>query len=92
MPQLMKLYQSNKVEDRLGTASVLLSYSLKAKRKDFFIKTLKRENLNDFLGNEDIKKDIVLGCKIFKGKDIEKIRKEVSDFESKNISSVTNSF
>ncbi|MGH7976285.1 MAG: hypothetical protein ACREDS_05475 [Limisphaerales bacterium] len=92
MPQVLKLYQSNKVEDRLGTASVLISYSLKAKRKDIFVKTLKGEDLGVFLRDEDLKKEIAFGCNTFKGTDIDKIRKMASEAELKDTSSVTNKF
>ncbi|HEX3857711.1 MAG TPA: hypothetical protein VHY30_10505 [Verrucomicrobiae bacterium] len=80
VPQLMKLYQSNKIQskDRLGVASLLLGYSLKSKRKDIFLETLKGENLKEFLRDERLKWEIELGCKIFEGKDIDKIHNEVS--------------
>jgi hypothetical protein len=86
VPQLMDLRQSKYAskEDKLGITSILLGYSLKTNRKDIFIKTLNGINMDEALQDDSIKMDVTLGCKIFTGKEIEKLRKQLDDFDLKN--------
>lgn len=86
IPKIIKLRQSENVpkRDRYNLTSILLSYALNIQQKEIFLKTLKGENLKELMQDEALKQDIISGIKLFKGKDIDKIRKMVNDIKSQN--------
>jgi RHS repeat-associated protein len=94
VPELMDLKDAKATpeKDKLNCISILLLYSVKSDRKDIFIKTLAGENIKQILQNDDVKLDLISGCKYFEGKDIEKIRQSLEAvMEENSNSSNTNS-
>lgn len=79
VPELLALKAAKETPeaDRLALISILLGYSMKADRKDVFVKTLQGEDFKNILQNDQIKTDVASGCEIFEGEDIDKIRQEL---------------
>jgi hypothetical protein len=84
IPQLMALKQAKKTSEynKINLTTTLLIYSIKANRKDIFIKTLEGVDMKKILQDDDIKLDVTSGCKYFEGADIDKIREEMESTTS----------
>jgi hypothetical protein len=48
-----------------------------AEQKDLFIKALDQQDMKALLRNDTVRQNIVSGCQMFEGKDIEKIRQKL---------------
>jgi hypothetical protein len=85
VPELIALEQSKnaKKENVVEEASFLIVYAIKADRKDIFIKALKNINLEELLQDANVRTNIELSCKWFKGKDIDTISRRMQEVESK---------
>jgi len=79
LPQLLSLKNDpqTSAKNKLNLISILIYCSAKADRKDVFIKTLEGEDMKQILQNWMIKNNIRTACKVFKGEDIDKIRRAV---------------
>jgi hypothetical protein len=84
VPQLLVMHKAGELvnEDKLLVASILVTYSIVANREDIFVETINSENLKDLLHDEDLKREIKYGCKIFKGEEVRKIHKMVKETKS----------
>ncbi|HVU26196.1 MAG TPA: hypothetical protein VHG71_00400 [Verrucomicrobiae bacterium] len=91
--QLMALKNSSLTskQDRINLITILLFYSAKTYQKDLFIKTLEGENMKEILQDNKVKQDVISGCGLFKGADIDKIRQEMeSVLPTSSTNSVSN--
>jgi tetratricopeptide (TPR) repeat protein len=61
----------------LDIVTVLTLYSLKADRKDIFVKALDGVSAKQILSRDDLPQLVKEGCERFKGEDIDKIRQEM---------------
>ncbi|MGB7745747.1 MAG: hypothetical protein WBN75_00460 [Verrucomicrobiia bacterium] len=79
LPQLFALKDNPQTpeKNKLNLISTLIFYSVKAHQKDIFIKTLEGEDLKQILQNWMVKNNVMAGCKVFKGEDMDKIRQAV---------------
>jgi hypothetical protein len=79
LPQLFSLKDNPQTpeKNKLSLISTLIFYSVRARQKDIFIKTLEGEDLKQILQNWMVKNNVRTGCKVFKGEDIDKIRQTV---------------
>ena len=79
LPQLFSLKDNPQTPEtnKLSLISTLIFYSVRARQKDIFIKTLEGEDLKEILQNWMVKNNVRTGCKVFKGEDIDKIRQAV---------------
>ena len=79
LPQLFSLKDNPQTpqKNKLNLITILTFYSVKARQKDVFIKTLEGEDMKQILQNWMVKNNVRAGCKVFKGEDIDKIRQAV---------------
>ena len=79
LPQLFSLKNNPQTpqKNKLNLITILTFYSVQARQKDVFIKTLKGEDMKQILQNWMVKNNVRAGCKVFKGEDIDKLRQAV---------------
>lgn len=79
LPKLMALKDDRQTPKtgKLHLISILLVYSMKADKKEIFIKTLDGENMKEMLQDDVVKLNLTTGCEFFEGQDIDKIRQEM---------------
>jgi tetratricopeptide (TPR) repeat protein len=84
VPQLLALKEAKEIpeEDKFSLITILLAYSMKTDQKEIFIKTLEGTDMGKILRDGRIRQDVTLGCRIFEGKDIDKIRQEMESVTS----------
>jgi hypothetical protein len=84
VPQLLALKKAKQTpeEDKLSIISILIAYSIKTDKREIFVEALEETDMRKILLDDSLKQDVTLGCRIFAGKDIEKIRQEMESATS----------
>ena len=85
VPQLtdLKKIENLSPDDKHDLAVILLSYSVRADRKDMFVENFNELEVKDIIpSRDDLKQVVMYGFKQFKGADMDKIRQEMESATS----------
>lgn len=79
IPQLIELRKSKNLsqDNKHDLAAVLLAYSIQFEKEDIFVETFRDITMKLIRSHADLTQLVTIGCKLFKGEEIDRIHQEL---------------